>query len=265
MIFISCNINRSKCEWFGNLDQFVSYYNKANKTNYSLQECLDVNNSTSKQPEVLIHDNTSENKDIVIEHKRIGFPPNYFEDHNRYHKFCEKVYDILTDHFNDSRYILTIDVNSLYYNKDIEDEICKIILHNQRSVRTTGIKSQVPVPFKFAKLNDYQCNQSDPTVGICIEAVSNITILSEDQEKEGLNYIKQELLRQIKSANQKFINYTALNKILVIEFCGEDYFEDDQIIEIMSSIDYLSINEVWIAKPEYISENDEIKSYYKII
>lgn len=169
----------------------------------------------------------------------------------------------MNGYFKDKRYTLYLQLEAIYHHK-VEKEICEIILSNIERARTKGIRLKSPIPFVFRLRSDIECDESDPLTGICIETWSEHDPIFEE-DKDVLDYIKIELSRHINNANQKFIGYSEYKKIVIFEFYGECYIDDDDIIEVILSIDHLDIDEIWIAIPKFITEYDYVKSYLKVI
>ncbi|RCJ16216.1 hypothetical protein A6S26_33725 [Nostoc sp. ATCC 43529] len=123
MVSFHC-LRDDKCEWRKGLRDFAIQFNETFGKDYSLSKFLDISEKGSKQstkqPEVLLE--APGDKPMVIECKKIVYPPKYYERHRHFHKF----FKYFNDSYNrDLKHILPqniyeigINENALYQNKE---------------------------------------------------------------------------------------------------------------------------------------------------
>lgn len=106
-----------KCEWTKGLQDFTFQFNEAFGKDYSLSKCLDVSDDkTRKQPEVLLE--FPGDKPMVIECKKIVYPPNYYKNHRYFHNFFDdfraSYEEKLKPQLHKDVYQICINENALY-------------------------------------------------------------------------------------------------------------------------------------------------------
>ena len=269
MIF-TCFPPQEKCEWF-HLREFVDRYNSSRGKAYTLTACLDVEGRTNKEPELLL--SAPDETPIVIERKSVVWPrEEYFADHRNEHDLHDLFVDrirSLGDPFTDSVYQLTVNAGSLKgkRKRDIDrlaEQIADIVLSDQVAAKSPrGIGSREPIPWRFRPLSRGEINESVPETGIGL-------VVWEDPEPSEPSEISQrieaaksgyasEFVRSAQAAAEKFVKYSHCQKLLLVQFCGDgsDWLQDEDIVEIIkSALLPKTIDQVWLACPEWISEYD---------
>jgi hypothetical protein len=130
----------SKCEW-ADLRDFVRHLNTSGLGSYRLAACLDVSDSTKKQPEVLLRG--SGDTTAVIERKAVVWPPDALKFHRTEHEFTDRVRENLRDHSWDKLYELKVHLESLRGNKteikSMADAISDSIINNIHEIEHQGL------------------------------------------------------------------------------------------------------------------------------
>ncbi|MFB2838277.1 hypothetical protein [Floridanema evergladense] len=261
---------KDKCEWEeGNLRDFVAQFNQTFGSKYLLVECLDKD-TTQKQPEVLLQWEGHQN--MVIERKTIVYPPNYYDLHQRWHKFFDefkKFYDErLKSVLPEDVWQLELKVENLP-NKDEEiEEVAKkvvdIILEKWNKGQYLGkIRSLVPMPWCFQSLPVIERDENTPNSGIFICEWRTPILDLEDENidpfSKAAKYVENEISRLIKKAEPKFINYADCLRILILEPCGDiDLIPDPWAIaeSIHKAPKPANIDQIWIAEGGYNDDSD---------
>jgi len=264
-LFLWCLPPDGKCEW-ANLRNFVEDFNTKYKATYRLVKCLDVWDSSQPQPEVLLDGNGD--KPMVIERKAIVWPYDYFKYHRTEHDFAEGIYAKLNPHFTEGAYALEVNASSLRGNKaqinKMCDNITDAIIKNKNQARTVGIQSKTPIPWIFRPISKDECDDNIPQNGVGVITIGNSIF---DDDITNFKNIKQKTISEVSNkldelllaCEKKFSQYTDCLKIVVLEFYGTqaEILDDEDVIRIITEVHMPSaIDQVWVARPEWISEYD---------
>lgn len=249
---------RGKCEWFeGGLEHFVSYYNCANQKAFSRTECLDlvrIGGSTAKQPEVLLTDEANDEQ-MVIERKSVVWPPEYILRHNNEHLFAETIGEVTSGWFRDACYELVVsgrqmEVLDARRTKSIATEIASAIVSLNSShlpVRRTS-----PVKWSFRKASR---EEHDDRTGIVVIHSDSVG-LHDCLDGSAKSGTATEIQKELAAASLKFVNYRHARKLVLLDFFGTELWEDD-IPPLMSGMSVPDIiDEVWMSKRDWISEDE---------
>lgn len=249
-----------KCEWLKGLKDFTSQFNEEFGENYDLSQCLDISDSSKKQPEVLLE--SSGSVPMVIECKKIVCPPDYYKNHRTFHDVFSCLQNLyrekLEPKLKNGAYRLWIEKDDLYKikKKDILKVLSQIldqIEHNikvfEKHQRITG---KIPVAWCFELVND---DEYESGIGLsCMQYRDTPSINWPNIEKE----VSDQIQKYLKSASAKFKPYNDCLKVLVVELCGDIWSLPlpDQLGMIINSMAIPSeVDQIWLAIPE-----DEIES-----
>jgi hypothetical protein len=254
-----CHFQRQgKCEWFaGGLNEFISHYNREFLTNYALTECLDViriGGTTPKNPEVLVTDSVNAQR-MVIERKSVVWPPDYIRRHEIEHDFAKAMWDIASGCFQDACYELTIcglqaaaDDNRTV--KEIAHDIGSTIVRLPPS--DLPLRGSSPVHWVFRQADVYEYGERKGIVVVHEDSMS-FEVVSDDIAKAGTTAAMQE---QLAGASKKFESYSDARRVTLLDFYGTDLWEDD-IPPLLPKVTIPpNIDEIWMSKREWTSEDE---------
>ena len=213
MIF-TCLTPRSKCEW-SDLRHFVDNYNKAQGTAYKLSKCLDVENRTGKEPEVLLE--APGEIPIVLERKSVVWPANHGREHSTVHYVFDCLFDRLTSQsyglFTDAAYQLQINDSLEDMTKSearrIANQIADSVLSKLTKAKSyQGIGGQKPVKWNLSQLEPWEMDEFTPEAGLEIRVMCPMDLLGTQQRpKPGMqrNLSGPCVLRQRNLRNMKVV------------------------------------------------------------
>lgn len=265
-------INDSKCEWLNGLQAFAVQFNEKFGKDYSLSECLDISGDKNrKQPEVLLE--FSGHQPMVIERKRIVYPPDYYQKHRIFHDFWNhfraSYYKKLEPQLQKDIYEICISHDSLCtYAKrgglaKVSSSIVEHIINQIETLNISDvISSDVPIPWSFYRVIDSDLSNE---TGLRIFCQINIERSISDLEnaKEGIG---NQFSKQLSEANEKFQGYEDCLKVLILEICGNIFsmpsFED--ILSIINAANISpSIDQIWLGLADPQDESGESIIYSK--
>ena len=269
MIF-SCLPPPNKCEWV-HLRDFVDQYNSTLNKEYYRSRCLDKENRNEKQPEVMLA--APGEISIVVERKSVVWQSGYLRDHENEHKFQEFLEDTIHSHgslFKDAPYQLTINAESLSGKskrdtKRLAKDIAEMVVLNQISAKSPNdIRGKEPVPWLFRHIPPEEQDESVPDTGIGVLVNEKWRCFDSPGSSPSIETIKSEYVKEFerlaKAAAEKFVNYSECLKFLVVQFYGpsSDFLMDEDVDEIIISAHLpKSIDQVWLAAEDWISEYDD--------
>lgn len=272
-MFFWCLPPSGKCEW-ANLRHFVKKFNVEYKATYRLAKCLDVLDSSQPQPEVFLDGNGD--RPMVIERKALVWPHDYFKYHRTEHDFAEKIHELLNAHFTEGAYALEVNASSLRGNKTQINSFCEsiadLIIKNKIKAITVGMRSNSPIPWTFRPLSEIEYDDDTPQSGIGVFVIGNL-LYNDDISKfraikqKAITDISKKISELLIAAEKKFNKYTNCLKIVVLEFYGTqaEILNDEDVVRIITEVHIPSaIDQIWIAKPEWISEYDWQISYDRV-
>ena len=268
MIF-SCFPPEGKCEWAYLID-FVAQFNAIYRTAYTRSKCLDVENSTGKEPELLL-EAPGKKKSIVIERKSVVWPRNYFSDHHNEHYLFDHFVSKLSlpcNPFNDSVYQLIFSTQGLTGKGKKEvisyaEQIAHIVLSDQPNAKSQrGIGRREPILWRFRPLSPQERDETVPETGIGYLAEDPWEALEPSRirqktEMAWAGYAK-EFTRLSEDAAEKFAKYTDCMKLLLVQFYGDGLsVSDEAVTKIIQSAQLPEmIDQVWLAHQKWVSPND---------
>ncbi len=264
-----CLPDNSKCEW-RKLEPFVNQYNILYKVDYKLSECLDAFNNKEPQPEIKLK--ATGEKDIVVEHKIITWPPNYIELHNAQHLFMDFFIEAIRSEFPDDIYVLDVNSLDIIPNKrtlqNWADKIAKIIVNNKIIIKINGgIHSSEPIKWAFKRLPTNERDEDVPQKGIGVRINGDLEPFDIDNfQSESIKIredVKNTLISHLGKSSIKFKGYKNCVRIFITEVHGEHLLLSYELIEELLPLINIpsNIDQVWVGFPEWISENDFITSY----
>lgn len=248
---------KGKCEWFeGGLGEFVSHYNREIGRSYIRTECLDVvriGGSTAKQPEVLVTD-PADGKRMVIERKSVVWPPDYILKHINGHNFADAIWAETAGRFNDACYELNVSGRQI---ETIEARRVREIAKEIGS-RIAGLdSSQLPFrgthPFDWAfyRADEHEHDGRKGVVVVQSDEMRLYSFLDEDAKVGTASAMQKEL----DAASLKFDGYSDTTRVVLLDFFGTELWEED-IPPLMGSLSVPeNIDEIWMSKREWVSED----------
>lgn len=270
-----------RCEWKGgNLQEFVSQYNRKCGTTYVLAECLDapkpgVQQLSLKQPEVLLQGGCGE-KPMVIERKQV-VGEAYALHHGNLHVLYEMVPESLSLHFGDAVYALEINEESLRGRRKKEvqaaaSEIAdRVIAERQRVKSGATIGSNQPFPWRFSRVPDHSREENDPEAGVGIHVYGSNAFDNDPQSavrrvEEAYTETRKVLEQRLSEAAPKFVMYQDHLKVVVLEFYGDrSLLDEDDAKKMVAEIKLPAlIDEVWVAQHAWVSAWDYEIGYERV-
>lgn len=260
MLF-SCKPPPQKCEW-DILRNFVAHYNRVYDKSYTHSECLDRNNSTEPEPELLLE--AIGETPIVLERKAVVWPYLYIRDHSNEHLFFDIIQDLLGNEFRDNPYRLLIGAIYLKSKKKKEIEkmaqsIARTILSNIDKVkRDSGFSFTEPFAWLVHPTPFEQRDETSHNAGLSLIITEDFSqeVPSLSQQGETQKGLCATLEQKAEEAARKFESYRNCIKIFIVEFYSDDpIITDEYIIKTVRSARIPAIiDQVWVAKPEWASE-----------
>jgi|688.fasta_scaffold116376_2 hypothetical protein len=272
MVTFTC-FRDGKCEWDKGLQDFASQFNNRFSKDYSLSKCLDISDRTRMQPEVLLE--SSGNKPMVIECKKIVYPPDYYEKHRRLHEFY-RFFSIsynqsLKPQLKEDTYEIWINQDDLYTipNKrlsvsEISEQIVRHILDQLGTFTILDeISSDQPISWHFRRGERDNSYES----GLRLNSLGKSGDTAFDTEKAEAE-IEIQLVERLLNTKKKFQGYENCLKILILEICGDilSIPSLDTIVEIVNNANIPhNIDQIWLADPEDAEDEPEnLITYHQI-
>lgn len=243
------------------MDQYNSTYEKT----YARSACLDVEKRNTKEPEVLLE--APGETPIVLEHKTVVWPPTYLSDHSNEHEFSRRIASSLAGQFDSEAYLLTVNAESLKGSRkrkvlELTGQIVEIILLHEVSAKSqAGIRSREPIPWQFRPLSPADIDYDEPDTGIRIEIVDSLEA-SDPYEfiqrvEAATKGFANQLERAAEPAAEKLARYPRHLKLLLVQFCGDDLLDKEDFVKMIHSEQLPEvIDQLWLAKPDWVSEYD---------
>lgn len=262
-----------RCEWKGgNLQDFTSLFNQARGTTYELEACLDAPQRGApapglKQPEVLLIGRRGE-RSMVIERKQV-VAESYALHHGNLHVLYDMIPEALAPHFGDALYALELWDASLQgkRKREVQEaarEIADHVVANLEGVKGGAVISgHQPFPWRFGRVPAHARDDNAPEVGIGVEIHGSGDLSGEPQAllrqvEEAYAETKRVLERRLAEAWPKFLAYQDHFKVVVLEFYGDrSLLDEDDAKRMVGEVGLPAlIDEVWVARPEWVSEWD---------
>ncbi|MFM6038401.1 MAG: hypothetical protein ACKPEO_22185 [Sphaerospermopsis kisseleviana] len=273
MVSFNC-FRDGKCEWNKGLKDFAAQFNEIYSKDYSLSKCLDISGH-KKQPEILLE--SSGNKRMVIECKKIVYPENYYQQHRHIHEFFN-YFKIgfeadLKSTLPQDFYVLHINEITLYQypKRELERLAQEIIFYIKNNVdkflTTEMISIEDPIHCCFR----FDVNTENEWNNILDKTKAELRLYYErtweyGKELEAEKVIAEQLDKYSNNTKEKFKQYTDCIKIFILEICGISVYipQPKAIIEIIknSAIPQIA-DQIWLAVPDDESEN--IITYHRVV
>ena len=264
MVF-PCLPSNNKCEW-ADLKDFVADYNRVRNKDYRLVACLDRENSSSKEPEVLLK--TTSGEYMVIERKSIVWPSGsstmaqHNREHDLFYRFVHRL-DSSGYRFEDGLYVLTVwekDLKALKGKEVVEaaERVAGTIIANrlESGPFLGGISGRTPIRWEFRLVGSGERMDDAPEAGlgytVNLDAHSPVSSVEIEEMTKGYT---REFECQAMAAKEKFTKYAHCQKLFLVQFFGEGSFwlGDEEAADIVRSAEVPeAIDEVWVARQEWV-------------
>lgn len=276
MVSFHC-LRDDKCEWRKGLRDFAIQFNETFGKDYSLSKFLDISEKGSKQstkqPEVLLE--APGDKPMVIECKKIVYPPKYYERHRHFHNFYQYLYESynrkLKPVLSQNLYEIRINENALYQNSkqklpSISNQIVAHVLQHIEELHVSNqICSAEPIPWCFRQVPENERDDESYKSGLRLSSVKPFSYQF-DKLAEAEEEIAKQLAKYLSEADKKFKEYANCLKILVLEICGDisSIPAPEVIVEIIENATIPpSVDQIWLADPQ--DDAESIITYHQIV
>jgi hypothetical protein len=252
-----CKPFTSKCEWI-KLKPFVEHYNSLHGKSYSLSRCLDIEDQSRPEPEILLE--ARGEIPVVIEHKSIVWPDLHLRDHQNEHTLFDHFSELVRKHFQDDLYQLTVAEEYLHHRK--KGEILSLAKSLVEEVLKSSGYGHIPFPWRFERVPISHRLPDMPPAGVGIQVISDscdnpeAILKAYEEAKTGF---RKAFERAATGVAKKFANYPDHRALLVLEFYGADstWVLEEDLLELIRAAELRSsIDEVWITQREWFSDND---------
>ena len=238
-------------------DAFITHYNDAFSKSYMHKHCLDQNDSSRKQPEVLYEDPAS-NHQIVIERKSIAWPSDYSRRHHIDHWVGQLFESELRPLLSGALYELHIPslmagtraqlrpwvISSAAALKERWQEI--------ESSRVLGSPKGSAIPWWFRKVPEDD-KEGEPESGLKITSSRTPQYLDSHNPPPELG---ADLHKIYDACTLKFAEYPNATRILLLEALGDLEYNDsrwwDEVFVTYPPPD--CIEEIWTSTLDYIDD-----------
>ena len=265
-----CSEQTGGCEWH-RLRGLVDQYNQLFGSRYAWQACLDRQPGDRSAPEVLLA--SPGEVDMVIEHKSVAstgssYFHNHAKDHVFFNRFCETARS-RGETFSDGAYLLSIGAGSFADKKqsviaEFADHVAVEVTRTPTKAKSPlGIGTAEPIGWHFRPQMPWERDESAPKKGVGIEVTGESMFPRPGDYKHrryrALAGYEKEFVRAARGAERSFEDYRGHRKLFAVQFFGEyeDGVGDDDIIAMIEETALPpAIEQVWVANPEFVNEND---------
>lgn len=256
-----------KCEWFqGGLVEFIHHYNNECGTSYTLTKCLDVERSggaTPKMPEVLLTDSKS-GVQMVIERKSVVWPGDYIRKHENEHAFAEAVWQTAGGWYQDACYELIVSapqMDKLNTRKKVMRVARDVSLAiDPRQGLAVPMGGSAPITWSFRRANFYEY---EGRKGVVV-AFEDHTFPGGFSEEVAIKGTASAMQKELSKASGKFRRYHHVLRAVLLDFYGTELSEDDIPLLMPMLAIPRNIDEIWMSKPEWISEDESDIGYKRL-
>jgi hypothetical protein len=248
---------KTKCEWrVGRLDEFVSHYNRENKTSYAHSECLDIKptgGQTARKPEVLVTD--ASDRRMVIERKKVVWPHFFLQRHENEHDFANTIWQQTRGCFQDGCYTLTVLTKELEnFNNHSVKKIAlgigsALVRSNPRSL---PLVCSTPIHWCFSKADIHEY-ANKKGIGVIWQERMTLEDFNSNDAIVGTTAVME---KELAKAAAKFKEYEGARKLVLLDFYGDQLSEEDIPPLLDGSAIPTIIDEIWMTKRDWISEDD---------
>lgn len=259
MVFFAPPLN-SKCEW-RDLQGFIRQYSAENGLELVDKICLDVENRSKVEPELLLKYSTG--KIVVIERKSIVWPENFLSEEANGWLLANELEAKIGKHFADQAYELHLSASALRGKskkqvRTIADlMVGKIIPYLEVATSEGGLGSKEPFPWWLGQACDFDDDPTTPKQGIGVIISDSADRFYDRKLREAAKVEYESRFQKAAiSAAKKLAQYPDAVKIFVVQFHGYSdlIFRDDLLNMIKLSTLPSEIDEIWYADEEPISE-----------
>jgi hypothetical protein len=191
---------------------------------------------------------------MVIERKSVVWPPDYILKHNNEHNFADTIWTETAGRFNDACYELRVS------GRQIEAIDARHIKGFAKQIGSciAGLKSSQlpfrgshPIGWIFFRANEHEYEGRKGIVVVESDEMRLDDFLDEDA-KDGTASVMQ---KELDAASLKFDGYSNATCVVLLDFFGTELTEDD-IPPLMASISVpVKVDEVWMSKRDWKSED----------
>lgn len=258
---LSCMPSNSKCEW-KKLAPLVDEYNKIHKTNFVLEECLDVKERQKPRPEVRLKDMLSEHH-MVIEQKSIIWPENKGPKHKVFHQVADEVLDTLNQQFRGRPYVIEF-MRDVALKNENRDALIKEIIDISKAHITAinagkrkGSNKIIPWIIYEDKEGIYEHD------GIAfVERITSSIGISIYEDKIAYQGICRLTKKTLERAVIKFEEYQEDIKLVLLSYYCDGMIGAEDVKGIINEIEVPeSIDQLWVEDEEYINEEESIPKF----
>ena len=264
---------RSKCEW-SEIRGFVAHYNSTNGTSYARKSCLDVEIRDRKAPELLL-ESPSEPL-LVIERKSVVWPRWYMSSHSNEHQLFQLIPQAIAPALGVGAYELTVRGDYLKGRsksevRDIADQIIRTVLSDNSNVKLRrGIAGSAAVPWSLRHIapDELDFSESPNGIRVVIEEPMRFDepFTMQQELREAKNGYAGEFRRAAENASAKFEEYQTCERVLLVQFHGDNsVILDEDIVHIIKSAQLPgTIDQVWLAEQEWVSEDEYTLGWIRV-
>jgi hypothetical protein len=195
-------------------------------------------------------------KQMVIERKSVVWPPTYVLQHQNGHEFADIIWQSTKGRFTDGCYELRVsskELNKLDQGtvRRFASEIGNVIVQLDSS--KIPMRRSVPLRWGFRRAGNDE--YEDRRKGIVVIQEKRTMMEDFDTEPAAAG-TAIEIAKQLTQAAPKFSAYALARKVVLLDFYGDRLSEDD-IPPLLSRMAIpVCIDEIWMTKREWVSEDD---------
>jgi len=215
---------------------------------------------------------------MVIEHKTVIYPPNAPELWRMQHRFSYSVMKRLSPYFRDALYTLSINAESLRKTRivvdSLLDEIVGTILAEQDQIRQLGrIRSKSQISWSFRRILEEKIIADTPQFGVIVDISCSYDPFEEEVEiirrryDDALRGISDIFIKRLQDTTKKFFAYPNAQRVMVVQFHTDEsvLVTDEDVIKMIQETQIPpTIDEIWIANPEWISQEEFEIAYSRL-
>jgi hypothetical protein len=257
---------KTKCEWrVGRLDEFVSHYNRENGTSYAHTEFLDIKptgGQAPRKPEVLVTDGSGLR--MVIERKKVVWPAFFLLRAQNEQDFANIIWQQTRGLFQDRCYMLMVltkeleNLDKLTVQKVASDIGLALVGSNPNSLPLLG-STPIHWCFREADIHEYANKK-----GIVVSWQKGMT-LEDFNSNDAIVGTAATMKKEIAEAVAKFTGYEDARKVVLLYFYGDQLSEEDIPPLLGRSAVPQIIDEIWMTKRDWVSEDDYEVGFERIL
>ncbi len=259
-----------KCEW-RTLEPFVAKLNEDGASHFVRERCLDVEERGQREPEALLVDQTT-HKSLVIERKMVVWPRTYLKDHRSEHVFAEIAGNRLSKVFTDSAYVLAVDASDLHRAKSRIQELarrtCHLIeLHREAAIAGSRLVRTGEISWAFCRYADSIYDDGTPQSGVGIVFEIENDELDLDVVENMRAGVSRQVKHELDKAVKKFVSYQGCQKVVLLHIVGSSlwWLSEDDLQAVARRYKPTSVDQVWLAYPEWVTDAEQETVYRKLV